>query len=280
MWFSLRSRISPALLAAALLALGHGAAHAVSVSPAALYIDHRSRTGSLTLYNAGTLPEEIEIGFAFGYPTSDAKGNVSVALLDSVPAGEPSAVAWLRAFPRRLVLQPGERQVVRVMVQPPAGLDDGEYWGRVLVRSRGGQPPVEQTSGDVRVQINVETVVVTALSYRKGEVRTGLSLGGAVARSTPEGVALSVSMERQGNAAFLGRLRATVLDASGNTIAEAEDPIAVYRAMRRRVVIPIPAGRRLRPGAQVRVTVDTERPDLPSEGPLPAPVLSQTIPVG
>ena len=89
-------------------------------------------------------PEEIDIAFAFGYPQSDSVGNVTVPFTDSVPAGEPGAVPWLRAFPRRLVLQPGQQQVVRILAQPPENLPDGEYWGRVMVASIGGQPPIQQ----------------------------------------------------------------------------------------------------------------------------------------
>jgi P pilus assembly chaperone PapD len=144
-----------------LLACWAQPAAAVSVSPIALYLDQATRTGTLTLYNPGALAEEVEIGFAFGYPVSDSAGNVSVPLFDTSPAGEPSAVEWMRAFPRRLRLEPGQRQVVRVMAQPPAGLANGEYWARVLVRSRGGQPPIEQTQGAVTLQLNVETVVET-----------------------------------------------------------------------------------------------------------------------
>jgi hypothetical protein len=147
----------------------------------------------------------VEVSFAFGYPVSDSAGTINVELRDSAAAGEPSIVPWLRAFPRRLVLQPGQRQVLRVLVQPPADLAEGEYWGRVLVRARGGQPPIEQTNGDVRVQLNVETVIATALMFRKGAVETGITVSDARAEATPEGVQLTVDVARQGTAAYLGR---------------------------------------------------------------------------
>ena len=66
------------LAALALLAGVAAPAHAVSVSPTALYIDSLTRTGVLTLYNPGTLPEEITVDFAYGYPQSDSAGNVTV----------------------------------------------------------------------------------------------------------------------------------------------------------------------------------------------------------
>jgi P pilus assembly chaperone PapD len=267
-----------ALLLALLLAGFATRAAAVTVSPSALFIDSRSRTGTLTLYNGGTLPEEVEVSFAFGYPVSDSAGTINVELRDTASAGEPSIVPWLRAFPRRLVLQPGQRQVLRVLVQPPADLAEGEYWGRVLVRARGGQPPIEQTNGDVRVQLNVETVIATALMFRKGAVETGIAVQDARAEATPEGVQLTVDVARQGTAAYLGRIRAQLVAPDGRVQGEVEDAVAVYRTLRRRFVFPAPAGG-LRPGYTVRYTFDTERPDLPSAGPVRAAPVAGAVTV-
>lgn len=265
------------LAALALLAGVAAPAHAVSVSPTALYIDSRTRTGVLTLYNPGTLPEEITVDFAYGYPQSDSAGNVTVATTREPAPGEPSALAWMRAFPRRLLLQPGQRQVVRVLVEPPADLPDGEYWARVLVSSRGGQPPIEQTQGDVRLQLNVQTTLVMAANYRKGDLTTGVNVTAATAARTADGVQLTVDLSRSGNAAYLGRMRAELLDAGGNVQSTLYDDVAVYRTMRRRLNFAVPAG--AAGPYTVRIHIDTEREDLPPGGALPAAPIDQRIPV-
>ncbi|MBW3570270.1 MAG: hypothetical protein KY467_04115 [Gemmatimonadetes bacterium] len=266
-----------AALALVLTLLCAREAAAVSVSPTALYIDSRTRTGVLTLYNPGQLPEEITIDFAYGYPQSDTAGNIAVDLTREPPAGEPSAMGWMRAFPRRLLLQPGQRQVVRVMVEPPAGLAEGEYWARVLVTSKGGQPPIEQARGDQVLHLEVQTTLVMAANYRNGDVRTGVAVTSAAARRVGGEVALELDLERTGNAAFLGSLRADVLDARGAVLASAYDDLAVYRTMRRRLSIPVPDG--TAGPLQLRLTINTERDDLPAGGALPAPPLVQQIPV-
>ena len=270
------------LAALALIAAAAPAAFAVTVSPSALYIDHRTRSGVLTLINTGTRAEEIVIGFSFGYPRADSLGNVTVQLLDSAPPGEPSAVPWLRAFPRRLRLEPGQRQAVRVLVQPPAGLAPGEYWARILVHSRGAQPPIEQQQGDINLQVEVETVIATAVSYRNGEVSTGLAeraLGASPAADSL--VRVWMALSRQGNAAFLGHVRSELLDPRGEVVARTEDDIAVYRDMVRtfEIVLPPELRGRVREGYQVRYFIDTTRPDLPPGGPLPAPSRQGTIAV-
>jgi hypothetical protein len=267
-----------ALLGAlAAVAVGAEAAEAVAVSPTALYIDSRTRSAVLTLYNPGNLPEEISIAFAFGYPQTDAEGNLSVPVTTEPPAGEPSAMEWMRAFPRRLVLQPGQRQVVRVLVEPPADLPDGEYWARVLVTSRGGQPPIEDVQGDVRLQLDVETTLVMAANFRKGNVSTGVRIAGEEVRRDAEGVHLQLDLERTGNAAFLGRLRADLVDGQGQVVGTAWDDLAVYRGVRRRYRIPVPAG--VQGPLAVQVSVDTGREDLPAGGALPAEPLSRRIAV-
>jgi hypothetical protein len=255
------------LLLAAFALLSSAYAAAVAVSPVAVYIDNRTRTGTLTLFNPGTLPEEITVDFAFGYPRSDEDGNVSVEVTDSVPEGEPSAVAWMRAFPRRMVLEPGQRQVMRVMVEAPSGLPDGEYWARALVHSRGGQPPIEERRGDVTVQVEVETVVIVAVNYRNGKVTTGLRVRDASASAVGDTVRSFIDFERTGNAAYLGRVQAELLDGTGRSVATLEEVLAVYKTIRRRLDLVPPVG--ARGPFRVRFTMDTQRDDLPPGGPLP-----------
>jgi P pilus assembly chaperone PapD len=271
-------RACASMLAAALVALPATAAHAVTVSPTAVYISAKSPSALLTLINTGARPEEIELSIGFGYPVSDSLGVLRVDIVDSAAGGEPSLTSYLRVFPRRLVLQPGQRQVIRVMVTMPAGAGDGEYWGRVLVKSRGGEPPIEQTQGDVKMQLSLETTFATAVFYHKGDVKTGISVPTVSAKRLSDGAELTIDLKRDGNSAFLGRVHAELVDASGKTVADVEDVVAVYRALRRRFLLrsatPLPAGT-----YTVRYVVDTERPDLPAQGPIRATAVHGTVEV-
>ena len=268
--------LGTAMAVVGLLVVASSAAWAVTVSPTAVYITARNPSALLTLINMGSRPEEIELSVAFGYPVSDTAGVLRVDLVDSAGAGEPSLTSFLRIFPRRLVLQPGQRQVVRVMVAMPAGAADGEYWGRVLVKSRGGEPPIEQSQGNVRMQLSLETTFATAVFFHKGEVKTGVSVVAADAQRMGDSVQFTLDLKRENNAAFLGRIHAELLNASGAVVGEAEDVAAVYRTLRRRFVLrsssPLPAG-----AYTVRYVVDTERPDLPAKGPTRAEAVRGTV---
>lgn len=250
-----------ALVAAAALAFGAREAAAVNVSPAVLYIDARTREGVVTLYNSGKQPEEIELGFQWGTHVSDADGVVRLVLADSAPAGAPSALPWLRAYPRRLVLAPGESQVVRVIVRPPAGLAAGEYWARLVVNAVPQVPAVEKTQGQATMRLRIGTRIVGGLHYRVGRLSTSLSVERASAARDGDKVHLTLDLARGGNAAFIGRLRARLLDAHGAVVgAEHVEPITVYRGLRWRFTIPAADAAR---AAAVEYTIDTDRADLP-----------------
>ena len=269
---------SRSLVLATLLAFSPAAARAVTVSPNALFIDSRTRSGVLTLYNPGTTAEEIEITFAFGYPRSDLAGAISVALADSAPSGEPSVLGFVRAFPRRLRLEPGQRQTVRILMQPPAGLAEGEYWGRVLVHSRGGRPPVEQQQGGIHMQIDLETVIVGAVNYRNGAVKTGVAVDSARAAIVAAGDSVRVvaDLRRLGNAAYLGHLTLELVGADGRVIGAVDEDLAVYRTLRKVESIAIPARTSL-VGASVRYRLTTERPDIDPESRLAADAVTGSI---
>ncbi|HSJ14435.1 MAG TPA: hypothetical protein VK939_08465 [Longimicrobiales bacterium] len=268
-----------ALVAVLLLIAGAAATRAVSVSPMSLFLDHRTRAGSMTLYNPNPHPEEIEISFAYGYPQSDSAGEVTVPLVAVAPAGEPAATPWLRAFPRRLVLQPGQQQVVRVLAQPPADLPDGEYWSRVLVTAVGGQPAVEQqVRPDVSVAITMRTIVVGSLNYRKGTLTTSAIVTGSDARATGDGVQLTLDLERGGSAAWLGRVRLRLEAADGRVLAEQEDVLSIYRTLRRRFTFPLASAADAR-GARVRYVLETERPELGQANLIAAPAVEGVVAV-
>ena len=268
--------LSSAMAVIGLLALSTSTARAVAVSPTALYISSRNPSALLTLINTSSRPEEIELSIGFGYPVSDSAGVLHVDIVDVAGAGEPSLTSFLRVFPRRLVLQPGQKQVVRVMVAMPPGASDGEYWGRVLVKSRGGEPPIEQTQGNVRMQLALETTFATAVFFQKGEIKTGIAIPAAEAHRMGDSVQFTLDLKREQNGAFLGRIHAELVNAAGTTVAEVEDVAAVYRTLRRRFVLR--TGSVLPPGSYtVRYLIDTERPDLPAQGPIKTEAVRGTV---
>lgn len=252
------------------------AAQGVTIAPTALYIDDQTPHSVLVLENPGPRTEEVSIDLAFGYARSDASGNLNVVFLDSVPPEEPSAVPFVRLFPRRVVLEPGGRQFVRLLVSPPPDLPDGEYWARVLLASRAA--PTGEHAAEAPARLEVRTVFAVALTYRHGEVKTGVRVHEARAEPTPTGLDLFLGLEREGNAAYLGQVEAAVLDEGGLVVASRVASIAVYRRILWRLRIPLrPPQDKVRPGWRICYRIVANRDESAPGELLSAPPVNGTI---
>ena len=277
-----RRTTSAAFRGAAIALAGIAAApllgNAVLVAPHAIFIDHRTRTAQVTLANPGAEPEEVDLAFAFGFPATDSAGQPYVRLFDEPADSFPSAAGWIRAFPRRVRLEPGQRQVVRLLATPPADLADGEYWTRLIVTSKRGQE-VAVTDTTMRAGLTLELRTIVSLTYRKGDVRTGVAIDAFDARVVGDSLVARLAVHREGNGAYLGVARFAVMGREA-AMHEWAVPIAVYYDMDRRFAFPLTD---VPPGSyELRFDLTTEREDIPLEHVLPAPPITrrQQIEVG
>lgn len=262
-------------LASALVGATAGAARtaraqAILVAPTAVVATDRVRTGALTLINTGEHDVEVRLSTAYGYPVTDSAGAMTLRLFDAVQDTMPSAASWVRFFPDRLLLATGQRRTVRLLVTPPAGLRDGEYWSRVVVSARrASEPAGAEGTPAIAIGLALEVRSILALFYRQGAVATRVRLDAVRAAPAGDSLVVRARLTREGAAAFVGSLRAVLRDARGVARAEASLPLGVYYALEPRIALPT---RGLAAGAYA-LTLEalSARADLPSAALLPAP---------
>jgi hypothetical protein len=190
-----------------------------------------------------------------------------------------SAADWIAAFPRRMILEPRARQTVRLLARPPAGLEDGEYWTRLVVAARGGTLPVSgaDSAEGITVGLSLQVRTIIAVTYRNGQVRTGISNRNVRAHQEADTLAVHMDLAREGNAAFIGTLRWSLVDSTGATLVVDELPIAVYHEMSPRRVLPLDD---VEPGSyRLIVELTSERSDVPSDVVLPIVPVADTVTV-
>jgi hypothetical protein len=252
-----------------------GVLKAVYVTPHAVFISHGSRAGQVTVGNSGETPEEVTVELRFGFPDTDSAGTPFIRFVDDPGPEFPSAVEWIRPYPRRLRLEPGEQQVVRLLATPPDDLPDGEYWTRMIVSGQGASVPIESSDTAVRAGVSLVMRIITAVTYRKGEVRTGITLRGLEAAVEGDSIVAWVDATREGNGAYLGTVNFEVLGQDHEPIREWIIPVAVYYPMVRRFALPLDS---LASGTHVlRLTIRADRPDLRTDDVLSAPTVSDSI---
>ena len=165
------------------------------------------------------------------------------------------------------MLGPKQRQTVRLLARPPAGLPDGEYWARLVVSAKGGTVPVSGVadSSGVRVALALEIRTVLPLQYRKGRVATGVRTSSLAAAVERDSLAVRVRLDRTGNAAFLGTLRGALVDSTGKVVASLSSPLAVYYDMEPRITAPLPRAGLPAGSYRLKLDVAAQREDLPAE---------------
>lgn len=265
-------RASLAALAALALALaGRGralGAQTIMAAPQAVVVDARTRTGALTLLNTGDASVEVTLSTLYGYPVTDSAGRMTLRTIEATDDTMPSAARWVRFFPERLVLPAGGRRTVRLLVTPPPGLPDGEYWSRIVATARGGTLAADGGAG-IGIGLALEVRSVLGMFYRQGRVATGVALDTARFALEGDSVAVRARLTRQGSAAFVGTLRTTLRDASGATRAAASLPVGVYYTLEPRLAV---SRRGLPPGTYTAVVeAVSARPDVPASAIVQAP---------
>ena len=250
----------------------------VLVAPTTIILLDKTRTGRMTVQNPSNSPKEISIRFSFGIPTSDSLGNISVPLKDSVDDPN-SALGWITAFPRKVILPAGGSQVIRFRASPPEDLPDGEYWARVVVRSEEGYttlaPPTDD--GSITTKLNMIMQTAIALKYRKGDLTPALELNSARAESDSAKVSVLIDMSSKGNCSYIGILKCRLLDADNREVSQSVVQLAVYHDLIRRVNLPI-TGDSYKEPFQVDLYISTDgRTDIPAEEMLNGNEIKRTL---
>lgn len=219
-----RSALLGLLLLAAAPARGQ-----VLVAPTFVAVDAAEPIGTFTVINQSEAVQEVEVGFRFGYSVSDSTGDWRVHYEEGGPVAEAHAAdPWLRSFPRRFVLEPGARQAVRVMAQPPAGLADGAYWSRLSVRSQEQAELTAEPTDAISANVNLVFEQTVPLVVHRGASATGLRAGAGAAHVEGDLVRLMVPLTREGASPFFGTLGIRVLDAAGAQVHAFERGASVY----------------------------------------------------
>ena len=112
------------------------------VAPVKLEMGARKRTETITVKNHG--PERTTYRLKMVAPLDSDGGN--------------DASGWVRFSPRRISLDPGESQIVRVLVRKPGDLPPGDYMARLLVQAI---PPAEakaKSNGPEAVELKLTIV--------------------------------------------------------------------------------------------------------------------------
>lgn len=206
------------------------------VTPTYVVLDNRTRSQALLLSNRGTAPETYRITLV----NRLQRPNGQLIETDKPGEGEGFASTIVRYAPREVVLPPDRPQTVRLLLQMPASLPDGEYRSHILFQQiptvKASEPGAEVAPG-ISVTIRAVFGVTIPLIVRKGTLAAGASLSDLqVIGLAEEQPALSLHLNRTGTRSLHGDLLAQV---DGSLAGQLKNVNVFLSTPYRELVIPL-----------------------------------------
>lgn len=257
----------PVLAAAiAVIAAPMPAAAELLVAPTRVVLTPDTRSSELVLVNKGT--ETAAFRIAIENRRMRADGSLEEAATPQTD--EAFADDKLRYSPRQLVLEPGARQVVRIMASAPGALAPGEYRSHLRLMSAPVSAGTTQLAGEAGSDnsLSIELVAVRSITIpiilRVGTLDASVTMDtAALAAEAPE--QLVVHLTRSGTRSTYGDISLTV--EGEKAPAWLVRGVAIYTPNTERdVILPLPPEVRAKlKGQRVRIDYISTDAAVPAE---------------
>ncbi len=235
----------------------------VVIHPTALFIDPKTKTGTLEVFNTSEEMNEYDVIFKFGYFTYDSLGNGYTRFDDNTAEQKYSLLPYIKAYPSKMMIPPKSSQVVRIVVRNVPN-ENQFYWTRIIVGANPIIPQIDTVSKDmVTAQIVLRSEIIGLVAYMNGQNESKLDMElDKVFRDT-NGVNLMIRHKRGGNAPFWGMANMKILSEDGKTVLEQDLGLAIYFDCVQKVSLPAD---KLQPGKyKLHLFVTGERDEVPEE---------------
>lgn len=233
----------------------------VTVSPYVVMIDNNNKFGTYLVVNMTEEEQEISISFKFGYPATGENGNTKMIYEDEPSKESNSITEYIKVFPSRFMLKPGEKQTVRMTVNPPSDLKTGTYWTRIITSSQKKQE-FDETVTNLSTKINFVLNQITTVIYKNQHYKSRLDFDELRYEIDSNSVNLITSLKSIEDQPYFAHVTYKVYDTGNNLITEGVEFVSVYYDMMKMFSIPLSSLSSGTYSAKVTITGD-ESPDIP-----------------
>ncbi len=206
------------------------------ISPNRIVFEGRDNKAELNLINTGTEATTFSVSFVQRRMNADG----SFESIDSPDPGQMFADPFLRVYPRRVTLQPGEAQVVMVQCMRKPNMPDGEYRSHLYFRSEKDYTPLGSTQEESSNSVTVRIIPIFGMSIpiiiRSGAVNVQTSISDLRLESEPD-LSLKFTVNRTGNKSVYGDLKAEYIPKQGKPVELGTvKGVAVYTNLDKRYI--------------------------------------------
>lgn len=208
------------------------------VAPIRVVFDDSKQREDLNLSNIGQDTAVYLISFVHYKMLEDGGFQ---QLSDSTPLPTPRSDTYLRIFPRRVTLAPGESQLVRLQYRKTQNMANGEYRSHLYFRADKDATPlgVEDNKDTTKLSVSITPIfgISIPVIVRNGPTTLSVTLTDVSVKAVNDTLSnLSVGINRAGNMSAYGSLEATYIPETGNQVVVGQaNGVGVYTELNKRM---------------------------------------------
>jgi hypothetical protein len=209
------------------------------ITPKRVVFDGNKQKENLSLVNIGKDSATFTISFVQKNMMEDG----SFVTLEKSDSSQMYAEAYLRVFPRKITLAPGEAQTVMLQCRRKPGMLPGEYRSHLYFRSEKNYTPLgmdhlKKDSSQVSVQLVPVYGISIPVIIHSGSINVTTSITDLRLISMEGKVpVVRLTLNRQGNISAYGDLKAEFIPSQGKSLLVANiKSIGIYTSIRKRTI--------------------------------------------
>lgn len=239
------------------------ATRTLRVGSTIVVIDPKTNSAVLPISNPGTDTINAQVSLEFGYAVTDSNGGLRNNVVAAPDANAPSIVSWIRSLPQSITLAPNTSDSLKITVEVPKDLKDGEYWARLVTLQPAVPMQLPAISEGERTMVNVNLNLRSEvdLLYRKGPASSGVDISNGRTAILP-GDSLAtycVDLSHSGTVGALAALRISLFKDTTEVFA-ANTQITIHYPVKPCFLLQIKG---LAPGDYTARLTFTERQNIP-----------------
>lgn len=203
----------------------------VSFRPTMIFVSENQKIQDITIVSQSDSLQEVAFSTSFGFPVNTKEDGLHISegrqqdrfLYDLSP--------YVRVFPEKIFLAPGQRQIVRLQVQNSPQFETGTYWTRLSIKSQTTSPEAQENLVPIgRQSTNINLVVRQNIGvfYKHGEVNTAVEVLKLDTRQENSILFVEPLLKRNGNSPFIGSLDAKLYSENGELVSHSSIIVNVF----------------------------------------------------
>lgn len=201
------------------------------VFPKRIVFDETKKSQSINLSNTGKDTARYTISFV----QIRMKEDGSFENITQPDPGQYFADPYLRIFPRKVILGPGEAQVVKIQIQKTDQMVPGEYRSHLYFRAMQdvkplGEKEIKKDTTSISVKLIPVFGITIPIIIRKGETTATVSLSNLSFQKINDSIpVVNLDFNRTGNISVYGDIRVNLILPNGRTTKVGEiDGFGIY----------------------------------------------------